>query len=50
MIFVSHIGFAGMRIFRYHEIFRYARPSGVLRKFCNYRAMSEILDGRQNIS
>ena len=50
MIFVSHIGFAGMRISRYHEIFRYAWPSGVIRMFCNYRIVSKILDARQNIS
>ena len=49
MIFLSRIGFAGMRLSLYHEIFRYARPSGVIRKFFNYRIVSKILDGRQKI-
>ena len=50
MIFFSPIGFAGMRLSLYYLIFIYARPRGVLRKYCNYRIVSKILDGRQNIS
>ena len=48
MIFLSHIGFAGIRL--HHEILRYVRPSGVIRQYCNYRIVSKIPDGRQNIS
>ena len=50
MIFFSHIGLAGMRLSLYHEIFIYSRPIGVIRKYCNYRIVSKILDDRHNIS
>ena len=50
MIFLSHIGFAGMRLSLYYDIFRYAWPSGVIRLYGNYRSVSEVLDVPQSIS